>query len=177
MIAAARQLLVEGGPGAITVDAVSARSGVAKSTFYRHWQTRDEMVVDVFNSLAPPVIVVDASLSPTDALREFGRRLAATMSDPEWQCMTPALLQLKIHEPNFAHVEERIQSDQRGALNAILQRGIDEGTFRADATSDTSFALFFGPFLLASLLDLTALDQAFADAVIDQFVGGHRPSA
>lgn len=40
---AATDLLVEGGPNAMTVDAVVARSGVAKSTVYRHWATRDDL--------------------------------------------------------------------------------------------------------------------------------------
>src|SRR5690606_191899 len=33
----ATDLLVEGGPSAVTIDAIVARSGVAKSTIYRHW--------------------------------------------------------------------------------------------------------------------------------------------
>lgn len=37
---AATALLLEGGPTAITIDGVVARSGVAKSTVYRHWTTR-----------------------------------------------------------------------------------------------------------------------------------------
>ena len=38
---AATHLLVTGGPAAVTVDAVVAESGVAKSTIYRHWRSRD----------------------------------------------------------------------------------------------------------------------------------------
>ena len=44
VIDAATDLLVEGGPAALTMDAVVARSGVAKSTLYRHWETRDALV-------------------------------------------------------------------------------------------------------------------------------------
>ena len=44
VMAAAADLVVEQGPAGLTVDAVVARSGVAKSTVYRHWATRDELV-------------------------------------------------------------------------------------------------------------------------------------
>ena len=48
VLTAATDLLVEGGPSAVTIDAVVARSGVAKSTIYRHWESRDEVLVAVF---------------------------------------------------------------------------------------------------------------------------------
>ncbi|MCU1365710.1 MAG: regulatory protein TetR [Ilumatobacteraceae bacterium] len=177
LLNAARELLLQGGPDAITVDAVAARSGVAKSTLYRHWATRDELVVDLFDHIKPPMIELDPSLPVVDALRLFGRQLAATVGDPEWQCMTPALLLMKLHQNNFAEIETRMQEQQRAALDAVLQRGIDEGVLRADATSDTSFTLLIGPFIMASLLGVVTVDDAFADAVTDHFIEGHRARA
>ena len=59
---AAMELLVEGGPGGLTVDAVVARSGVAKSTVYRHWADRDALVADVFNVCAPQMVEPDPDL-------------------------------------------------------------------------------------------------------------------
>lgn len=49
----ATDLLVEGGPSTVTVDAIVARSGVAKSTIYRHWDSRDDILVAVIESSAP----------------------------------------------------------------------------------------------------------------------------
>ena len=174
LLDAARQLLLEGGPAAITVDAVAARSGVAKSTLYRQWATRDEMVVDVFDHIAPPVIHVDPTLGGRDALRAFGRELAANMGAPEWKSMTPALLLLKLHQADFAVVEERMQVQQRAALDEVLQRGVDDGLLRPDALTDTAFVMLIGPFLLASLSGVVPLDDDFADAVTGQFIEGHR---
>ncbi|MCU1396596.1 MAG: regulatory protein TetR [Ilumatobacteraceae bacterium] len=174
LLNAARQLLVEGGPAAITVDAVAARSGVAKSTLYRHWETRDELVLAVFQSLAPPVIEPDPSLSAADALRAFGRQLAAVAGDPEWQCMMPALLSLKLHQDDYAMIQAQMQDEQRGVINRLLQRCVDEGLLRQDATSDTSFTMLVGPFLMASLTGGIPIDDVFADTVTDHFVQGHR---
>ena len=55
VIRGATDLLVEGGPWAVTVDAVVARSGVAKSTIYRHWESRDELLVEILASCAPDI--------------------------------------------------------------------------------------------------------------------------
>ena len=53
VVRAATDLLVEGGPSAVTIDAIVARSGVAKSTIYRHWASRDDVLLDVIESCAP----------------------------------------------------------------------------------------------------------------------------
>jgi len=45
---AATDLLMEGGVHAVTVDAVIARSGVARSTIYRHFPTRADLIIAVY---------------------------------------------------------------------------------------------------------------------------------
>lgn len=58
IIRAATDLLVEGGPNAVTIDAIVAQSGVAKSTIYRHWQSRDEVLLAVIEACADRKSVV-----------------------------------------------------------------------------------------------------------------------
>src|SRR4051812_48263496 len=52
-------LLVAGGVPAVTVDAVVAQSGVAKTTVYRHWSSRDELLADAAARALPEVEVPD----------------------------------------------------------------------------------------------------------------------
>jgi len=51
VMAATYELLQETGLGGLTVDAVSERSGVAKTTIYRHWPTRSALVIDACSKL------------------------------------------------------------------------------------------------------------------------------
>src|SRR5262249_39764399 len=51
VLAAAHTLLTEGGLGGVSVDAVSERSGVAKTTIYRHWASRSALLLDACSSL------------------------------------------------------------------------------------------------------------------------------
>src|ERR1700683_5289033 len=46
VLSAAFELLSQSGVGGFSVDAVSRRSGVAKTTIYRHWPTREALVID-----------------------------------------------------------------------------------------------------------------------------------
>ena len=69
VVRAATDLLVEGGPSAVTVDAIVARSGVAKSTIYRHWESRDEILLSVIEQCLPQL-----ATPPDDLPFEPGKR-------------------------------------------------------------------------------------------------------
>ena len=172
---AAIELLLEGGPDALTIDGVVARSGVAKSTVYRHWTTRDDLVADVFAQLAPNLEPPDPSLDFDTALREFVGRLATIMSDERWRRILPALMLLKMHDRHIAAVEQRISAEQENVCGAILQRGKAEGRLDPALDPETLMALLTGPVFLAGLTSTTPLDQRFVDTVVDHFLAGARP--
>ena len=52
--------LGEVGYGALTIEGVAARAGVGKSTIYRHWPGKLELVEDAFRTLKAPVVVPEA---------------------------------------------------------------------------------------------------------------------
>ena len=48
ILEAAADLLVEGGLGAATIEAVAARAGVSKVTIYKWWPSRGAVAVDAY---------------------------------------------------------------------------------------------------------------------------------
>ena len=178
VMTAATELLVEGGPEALTVDGVVARSGVAKSTVYRHWATRDDLVADVFDNCAPEVDEPDPSLPAGDALRALTQQLARSLSDPRWRRLLPALMLLKQQHEPVADIQDDISDRQMRVGDRLLRRCVDEGVLAPSVLDDVegSLALLVGPLLLASLFETPAMDDAFVDRVADQFLTAHTPT-
>jgi len=168
---AATALLLEGGPTAITIDGVVARSGVAKSTVYRHWTTRDELVVDVFDHIAPKLEAPDPTLGFEDALRRLVHSMLAMMTAPGWLRVLPAMLLLKLHQHDIAEVEQRMHDAQLKVFQDVLQRGVSEGRIVADDDPELLLTLFVGPILMAGLTGSTELNGALADRSVSQFLG------
>ena len=174
VIRSATDLLVEGGPWAVTVDAVVARSGVAKSTIYRHWESRDELLVEILASCAPEIGSPAPELGAADALREVVRTVAAVLRDPDRGRAVPMLLMLKSQLKGAADLEEELETNQLALIEDLLARGVREGVLRDGIDPHLVAALLFGPMLFAHLTDMVPLTDEFADALVDAFIAGHR---
>lgn len=171
---AATALLVDGGPNAVTVDAIVASSGVAKSTIYRHWDSRDEILVAVFESCAPNPPTLDESLPFVDALRTFSRDVVHILQDPQWARLIPVMLMLKYHEGGIAAVEDRLEVRQRDAVAEALHRGVDEGVLRPGLDVGEATAHLVGPLLFAHLTGNVELTPEFADRTVDVFLAAYQ---
>jgi AcrR family transcriptional regulator len=174
VLCAATQLLLEGGIGAMTVDAVVARSGVAKTTVYRHWAGRDELLVDAFVGLVPDIPAPDPELGFEDALRSFMGTIVDLLADPEWQRTIPALLEAKRHLHDLAELERRLEERQHSVMHDVLDRGRDEGVLPADTDDDEACLQLLGPLLMASLSSALPIDAALGDRLVDLFLASRR---
>lgn len=176
LLAAATDLLVESGPRGVTVDAVAERSGVAKSTLYRHWSSRDELLVAVMRCHVPDMHPVDPALGFEAALRSKMATAVQVFSDREWVRILPALLSL---QQNVAEMADLLAADREvntAAFQAIIDLGVAEGRLPAGLDPLTVVHLLIGPLMFAVLTgdgrDSAAL-EALADEVVARFLASY----
>jgi len=171
---AATELLLEGGPSAITMDGVVARSGVAKSTLYRHWPTRDALVIDVFSHIAPNLPDPDPSLTFEEGLRVLAHSFVGIVNDPYWKRLIPAMLLLKSEMHEIAELDADLQKHQADVVTPVLECGVHEGWLAEGFDAPCISTLLIGPILMAALTDSTPLTDEFADRCVDHFLAGVR---
>jgi AcrR family transcriptional regulator len=175
IIRAATDLLVEDGPSGVTIDAIVARSGVAKSTIYRHWQSRDEVLLAVIENCAPELPQPDPDADVETALRDVMRAIVGFLNDPHWARVVPALLMLKQHEAGIADLDQRLEREQEMVLTDILQRAAKEGLVVPDLDVAEATTALMGPLLFAHLTGSVPVDVALAERTVDNFLAAHRP--
>jgi AcrR family transcriptional regulator len=171
----ATDLLVEGGPYAVTIDAIVARSGVAKSTIYRHWQSRDEVLLAVIESCAPQIPEPDPGTDVVDALREVVHSMVAALNDPEWARVVPALLMLKNHEAGIKAIDERLEHEQDMVVTNLIERAVKEGVLAPGIDVPEAITHLLGPLLFAHLTESVPLDEHFGDRTLDRFLAAYHP--
>ncbi len=113
------QLLRTKGPRSVTVEAVTARSGIAKTTIYRRYSDRREMLSAALSrvtSPAPPVQETDAR----ERLRWVIEH-AVEAVDAGIGCGGFAAL-LTQEDPEFTALFRRLLAEQRAALESVIDQ-------------------------------------------------------
>jgi AcrR family transcriptional regulator len=169
------ELLVEGGPNAVTVEGVSQRSGVAKTTIYRQWESRDDLVADVIGEVARGVPAPPPDMPFEPALRMLLRASCDQARDERLRRAFPALLLAKSQgQPQLARVRSGAQDDQQAQLEDLLERGVAEGQLAPDVTLEDALLQLLAPLILITC-DIHDFDDDVADRIVDLFLASHRP--
>jgi AcrR family transcriptional regulator len=169
---AARELLIEGGFTGLRLEHVAARAGVGKATIYRHWTSKEGLMLELLFELGSPHVPVTptgntheellaAVLNPMRAVTEtdFGPVIRALLSQI---AINPSL-----GDPFRASVVEA----RRAQVAAVIRRGIERGDLRPDADTDVATELLVGP-VYFRLMFGGELTRDFAERVVDNVVRG-----
>jgi AcrR family transcriptional regulator len=165
IIEATLELLIEGGYGALTMDAVRTRAGVGKATIYRRWHSKEELVSD-----AIVVLHEEFDTPDTGSLRGDYAALAAAVrasASRGGTTLAPRLLGEAVNDPElFAIFRANLIEPRRAVLRTVLQNAIDRGEIRQGLDLELLLDLFAGPAVYRLLI--TGGDMAQMFAVEDQ---------
>ena len=127
-------LLRAKGAGSVTVEAVAARSGVAKTTIYRRHRDRREMLSAALARIATPEPLALDAPAP-DRLRWLIREAVKAIDDGIGFGGLASLL--TDDDPDFTKIFRRILARQRAKLESVIDVAKVDGSFRTDVDGAT----------------------------------------
>jgi AcrR family transcriptional regulator len=132
ILATAFRHLVGAGYGGLSIEAVAAEAGVAKTTIYRRYPTKRDLVVAALRA-ETPFPAPPANLAAKQALELFVRGAIAVLIDSGAVRVLGSLLVEEQREPGLLAVfRERILGPRRALIEQMLKRGIERGEVRPD---------------------------------------------
>jgi len=144
VLAAAWELLREGGAAACSIEAVAAASGVAKTTIYRQFDDREQLIFAVLEMLkgAPHVpdtgdVVADVEWTLQD--------LAAGLFDTSTSTLLASMIDLAERSGRVRDMLTDFGARRRALLMARLRRAVDTGDLRKDVDVDLLVGQLVGP--------------------------------
>ena len=162
--AAVLRLALEAGPSSITFSGVSAKSGVAKTTLYRRYTTREELLDAVAQHFA--AIPEDSDETPTtpEGLAATLRRGVDTLEEYIGLPAIGALL--ASHDEFLQGLRHKVFSPQVANAVNFFHRGVDAGAFRNDIDYSLVADLIYGGMIMRSAKD-GKVNHSWADAVVE----------
>lgn len=164
-------LLAEQGVGGLTIDGVAARAGVGKATIYRHWSSKNALVMESTASLTrhpePPDTgcVRDDLVIMLDGLRR-------SISTPPLAGLLVSLVDAAERDPELAELHTSFATERRSKLLSVLQRGVDRGQLPPDLDCDLAADLLVGPLFYRRLVSRREVDAELLERAVDTVLAG-----
>jgi AcrR family transcriptional regulator len=167
ILEATRGLLLEVGYPALTIESVARRAGVGKSTIYRWWPTKGELVLEATSDHLEIGVVPDTGDTREDLLIAT-RQLIDTFSDRLASIVIFAVIAHLEDDPSMAATfrDTWVYPWRRSAAEAI-----ERGTSRGDLPADTDSNLYLDV-LVGTVFQRTLVVAAPAAAGLDEALVG-----
>jgi AcrR family transcriptional regulator len=175
---ATRQLLArDGDVTALTVEAVAARSGVAKTTIYRRWRDKwqlalDAVMIDMLPQLDDPVDIGDTRKE----LLTFVNSVIKMLATPPYGPAMQGLVSQIATDADLGQVyRDQVVEARRARLAPVIQRGVARGDLRPDTDVGLVHELLVGPIFYRLLFSGAPLDRNLGRRVVDAILAGFAP--
>lgn len=175
---AALDLFLEVGFDVMSIESVAERARVGKTTIYRRWRSKEELVVASVSTLYEGVEIPDTGDVRADLTRVVEHMHGLIRTTKAGQALPRMAGELArgtaLGDAYMCHV----MGPKLEAAGAALQRAKDRGDLRKDLDVQLALASIVGPMMFLVLTGRIAnFDEGLAARVVDQAVDGMKRSS
>ena len=171
--AAALDVLRREGIGATTFDAIARQAGVARSTLYRNWASRDALLIDAIEEEAPFPAPMSAGPAPA-RLEAALQEIAAALTATSWGWIFPAALAATDASPALAAGYRAFMATLRATFTTIIADGKKAGELPSALDEDELTDALLGPLLFRRLIRKLPADPAWVRHHLQRTLDAYR---
>lgn len=173
ILAATLEVLNEVGFKGLTVEAVAARAGSAKTAVYRRWPSKVPLVVDALTHNRALPEPPDTGDLRSDMIEIWKR--VATGSERWVEQLLPVVTSYLTEDDDLmTTLRERYFQPRLEALRTVVARAVERGEIQAGTDPALAFDLLFGPLAYRWLRGLPP-DEETITRLTDLVLQGLRP--
>ncbi|MGA9846609.1 MAG: TetR/AcrR family transcriptional regulator [Roseiarcus sp.] len=165
VLGATAQLLFERGFGGATVDEISRRSGVAKTTIYRHWPTRTDLLRDACSTLGTPLNAPNTGSFEAD-VTALVTNLAHMLRSAKWTSVLPSIIDAAERDPDIADMYSKLQRGYSQPFEIVIERALRRGELPASTDGAMLIAALTGPLFYRRWFSREPLTDDFANQIV-----------
>jgi TetR/AcrR family transcriptional regulator, regulator of autoinduction and epiphytic fitness len=155
------------GYGALTIESIAARAGVGKSTIYRHWPGKLELVEDAYRNLKAPVVIPERG-TLRDRVIAVVEQVACVVEQSTYSTCMPALIEAAERDQKVREFHTRFSAERRAGLVELLRAAVEDGELPSDADPELLADALVGPIVLRRLMLGETVDPKITPRIVDQ---------
>lgn len=163
-------LLQDEGLDAVTHMRVAQSAGVGRATLYRHWPSREELILETLASAKGPPQAPTTGDLRTDLITHL-----SMLQDGLCQERFGSVITSLVGRADWDPVAERLLAGlcDKGTrhITALLSAAAADGRIRADLVVEEAVARLVGPIVFTRLVVRREIDEAFVVRLVDDVLG------
>ena len=170
------ELLAEGGFNRLTMGGIAERAGAGKSTIYRRWSSKEEVVLAAVEEFVTTLTPPDTGALRSDLIALL-EKTARRYQSPTGQAVLGLAAELLHNESLARTFREEVLRPRRAAVRTLLERGARRGELRADVDLELVIDLLYGPLNYRLLVTGYDTSETFVAELVDAVLLGCAPTA
>lgn len=176
ILSAAADILTTQGAGFATIERVASEAGVARTTVYRHWSTRGQLLMDAFEMMAETAPEANSTDLRT-GLIEVVTELAWALTKSRRAKMLPALIDAAERDVDVAELQARHTSMRRAPMRKVITLAQERGEIPANLDPEVATDQLSGPLFYRRLITHSAITSEFVEEIVDSVIAGWQRDA
>jgi AcrR family transcriptional regulator len=168
---AALDQFCEFGYDGLSVERVASCAGVAKTTIYRRYPTKLDLVMAALERAKEGVRVPEGSGSLREDLLDMARSYLAMFESPSIGRAIPMLLASKARSDELAGAHADFVRARRAPGYELIREGIDRGELPRGTDPTMVADLLFGAIFTRVFVTGQPIDDAYLGALVDLVLG------
>jgi AcrR family transcriptional regulator len=166
VLQATAEVLAKRGYGRLSVDEVADRAGVHKTTIYRRWATKPDLVLDALLSRSDTVIELPDTGDLESDLLVFLRSVAANLASPLGGGLVVATMRTSAEPPEPASVRHRFWDERFERARARLERAKENGELPPDIDTALVVETLVSPIFFRTFVRGETVDDEFLRSLV-----------
>jgi AcrR family transcriptional regulator len=166
VLQATADLVAEVGVERTTIDEIAIRSGVAKTTIYRHFASKEVLVVEAVHACTSLPIVTDTGSLRDDLISCFSGITKASY-DGRLGDMMLSLMDAAQRDPELDRLVRAHTDQRRRFATTVIERAVARGDLPSDVDVDLLVTLVAGPLVYTKLVRRQRVTDELVAAVVD----------
>jgi AcrR family transcriptional regulator len=172
ILRATRELVREAGYARLTIEGIAAKAGVGKSTIYRWWRSKGELVVEALAEVLEARPTPDSGDTRQDLTAIVHQAMALYDEETGTRAIIAGLVSDMHHNPDFAEaLRKRLIRPRRTGNREAIERAIARGDLAADTDVELLIDLLAAPIAYRALITDAPITDDLANELVDRVLG------
>ena len=169
-------LVHEIGYDRLTIEGIAARAGVGKSTIYRWWNSKGELVIEALAEILTATPVPDSGDTRRDLHAIVEQAIALYSDDTGARTIIAGLISDMNHNPDLATtLREQFIEPRRADNQEAVTRAIERGDLPTDTDIELLIDLLVAPIAYRALITDTPITPDVVIQLVDTVLGHTHP--